>query len=216
MVLPVQSLDPGKRGLCFGSYTLEDPNWALLQLYPSPVTGPVVGLKGSHPTLVYISFHPTLPSKPCSGYPGSLKSLPTWPQACFQGLCGPLPWVCPLVDGSNYQCGHPQAQEVAMGLCTECGQSMERWVCAQGSLRVQDGARSGKKKDIELLGIKILKSTLIFHVIMMVYMCQVRRIDHVLVNSFISLIDSFLIFRHMLCGPPFVLLFQAHRCVGKV
>ena len=97
MVLPVQPLDSGKRRPCFGSCTPEDPNSALL-IVPIP-TGPVIGLKGNHPTLKYISFHPTLPSKPRSGYTWSLKSMPRWPQACSQGLCGPLLWICPLVCG---------------------------------------------------------------------------------------------------------------------
>lgn len=50
---------------------------------------------------------------------------------------------------------------------------MERWVCVQGSLEVWDGARGKKKRDVELSGNKILNMILVFHIIMMMCICQV-------------------------------------------
>lgn len=80
-------------------------------------TGLVIGLRERCPTLVYISFHPNLASKPCPRYPGSLKSLPTWPQACSQELCGLLPWAYRVIGGPYYQCGHPTGTGSSRGFC---------------------------------------------------------------------------------------------------
>lgn len=62
--------------------------------------------------------------------------------------------------------------------------------------------RGREKRDT--LGIKFLKLSLVFCIIMMICICQVWRINYVLVNNLVSLMTNFIIFRYLLCESPYV------------
>lgn len=52
------------------------------------------------------------------------------------------------------------------------------------ALGVWVGAMDGEEKVVEFLESKSLNLSLAFHIIILVYICQIWRIDHVLVTNF--------------------------------
>lgn len=124
-------------------------------------------------------IYPTLPSTPCPGYPGSLKFPPRCPQACFQGLCGPVPWICRLLGGPRYcWVGHSTGM-YATGIGSGRGfvqASADR--AGEGGVYLRlpgrcDAARGEKFRDVELFGSKVLNLTLASRIIMIVWICHV-------------------------------------------
>lgn len=66
----------------------------------------------------------------------------------------------------------PQAQGVAVGFVQGVWTEHGKVGMCTGLVQVWAGARGGKKRDTELLGIKVLNSTLVFHIIVVMCICQ--------------------------------------------